>query len=47
MIDKPIKFIDFIQNALINFQDAYFQDEPTKTNLFKEFIIVNFKEMRT
>lgn len=45
VIDRPIKFIDFIQNALINFQDAYFQDEPAKTNLFKEFIIVNFKEI--
>ena len=45
VIEKPTRFLDYVTNGLMNFQDKYYSLDPSKTALFKEFLIVNFKEI--
>lgn len=45
VINYPAKFIDYVQNALIIFQDNQFEHDPQQANLFKEFLVVNFREI--
>lgn len=45
VINYPAKFIDYVQNALIAYQDGQFEHDPQQSNMFKEFLVVNFKEV--
>ena len=45
VVEKTPKFVDFVINALINYQDDQFEQDPQRSCLFKEFLIINFREI--